>query len=65
MRTREWRASIERAASLATRFGSTIIVLHAHDRVPSYLGQPYYDEALAGVLQAAHSLTDDVVKQLP
>jgi nucleotide-binding universal stress UspA family protein len=52
------------AATLATRFGSTIIVLHAYDRVPSYLGQPYYNEALAGVLQAAHALTDDVVEHL-
>jgi nucleotide-binding universal stress UspA family protein len=52
------------AATLATRFGSTIIVVHAYDRVPSYLGHPYYNEALGGVLQAAHTLTDDVVKHL-
>jgi len=52
------------AANLATRFGSTIIVVHAYDHVPSYLGQPYYNEALAGVLLAAHTLTDDVVKHL-
>jgi nucleotide-binding universal stress UspA family protein len=52
------------AATLATRFGSTIVLLHAYDRVPSYLGEPYYNEALASVLEEAQTLTDDVVKHL-
>jgi nucleotide-binding universal stress UspA family protein len=52
------------AATLATRFGSTIIVLHAYDRVPPYMGQPYYNEALASALEGAHALTDEVVKHL-
>jgi Universal stress protein family len=41
------------AASLATRFGSTITVVHAYDRVPSYLDHPFYNEALGRVLQGA------------
>jgi nucleotide-binding universal stress UspA family protein len=52
------------AASLAARFGSKIVVLHAYNPVPPYLGQPYYNEALAGVLQEAHVLVDEVIEHL-
>jgi nucleotide-binding universal stress UspA family protein len=58
------RRAADFAASLATRFGSTIVLLHAYDRVPPYLGQPYYNEALARVLQEAHALADEVVNHL-
>ena len=58
------RHAADFAASLATRFGSTIIVLHAYDRVPSYLGQPYYGEALAHALREANGLVDQVINHL-
>ena len=52
------------AATLALQFGSTIILLHAYNPVPPYLGQPHYNEALAEVLQQAHALVDSVVENL-
>jgi nucleotide-binding universal stress UspA family protein len=58
------RRAADFAASLAERFGSRVVVLHAYDPVPSYLGQPYYNEALASVLNRAHALADDAVKHL-
>ncbi len=54
----------ELAASLAARYGAQITVLHAYDAIPSQLGEPFYNEALTGVLQKAQALVDSVAARL-
>ncbi len=52
------------AASLATQYHAKVTVLHAYHPVPPRLGEPYYGQALASVLQEAQALVDDVVNHL-
>jgi len=52
------------AASLATQYHAKVTVLHAYHPVPPRLGEPYYGQALATVLQEARALVDDVVNHL-
>ena len=57
-------ASAERAAdfaaSLATRYGAKVPVLHAFTPVPSYLGEPDYSRRLYKTLDEAESVVADV-----
>ena len=61
-------ASSKRAAdfsvSLATQYHAKVTVLHAYHPIPLRLGEPYYGQALATVLQEAQALVDDVVEHL-
>lgn len=52
------------AASLATRYHSKIMVLHAFAMIPRYLGEPNFEEALRKTLDGAHALVDDAAKRL-
>jgi nucleotide-binding universal stress UspA family protein len=61
-------ASAERAAdfaaSLATRYGAKVTVLHAFTPVPSYLGDPDYSRRLYETLDEAESVVADVRERL-
>ena len=61
-------ASAERAAdfaaSLATRHGAKVTVLHAFTPVSSYLGEPNYSRKLYKTLDEAKSLVVHVAKRL-
>lgn len=52
------------AASLATRYHSKVMVLHAFAMIPRYLGEPNFEEALRKTLDGAHALVDDAGKRL-
>ena len=52
------------AASLAIRFLSGVIVLHAYPPVPAYLGEPNYSRALDESLVAARTVVDKVAAML-
>lgn len=52
------------AASLATRYHSKVMVLHAFAMIPRYLGEPNFEEALRKTLDGAHALVDDAAKRL-
>jgi len=52
------------AASLATRYHSKVIVLHAFPPIPRHLGEPNLAEAMRKTLDGAKALTESVVKRL-
>ena len=58
------RRAADFAASLATQYHAKVTVLHAYHPVPLRLGEPFYGQALATVLQEAQALVDDVVNHL-
>jgi len=58
------RRAADFAASLATQYHAKVTVLHAYHPVPLRLGEPYYGQALATVLQEAQALVDGVVEHL-
>ncbi|GAB4262629.1 MAG: universal stress protein [Deferrisomatales bacterium] len=45
-----------RAASLARELGSRVLLLHVRDRVPDFLGDPYYQKMLDQALARAEQL---------
>ena len=61
-------ASAERAAdfaaSLATRYGAKVTVLHSFTPVSSYLDEPNYSRKLHKTLEEAKSLVVNVAKRL-
>ena len=48
----------------ATQYHAKVTVLHAYHPIPHRLGEPFYGQALAVVLQEAQALVDDVVNHL-
>ena len=58
------RRAADFAASLATQYHAKVTVLHAYHPIPLRLGEPFYGQALATVLQEAQALVDDVVEHL-
>ncbi len=52
------------AASLATRYHSKVMVLHAFAMIPRYLGEPNFEEALRKTLDGSRALVDDAAKRL-
>jgi len=58
------RRAADFAASLATQYHAKVTVFHAYHPVPLRLGEPYYGQALATLLQEAQALVDDVVEHL-
>jgi nucleotide-binding universal stress UspA family protein len=51
-------------ASLAIRYRSRVVVVHAYTPVPAYLGEPNYSRALYGNLDEAQSLVNNVTRRL-
>ncbi|NCC32830.1 MAG: universal stress protein [Chloroflexia bacterium] len=52
------------AASLALRYRSEILVLHALTRIPDSLGEPNYSRTLSHMLEHARSLVANVESRL-
>ena len=61
-------APAERAAdftaSLATRYGARVTVLHAFAPMPTFLGEPYHSQMVNKVLREAETLVEDAAKRL-
>ncbi len=51
-------------ASLATRNGARVTVLHAFAPMPTFLGEPYHGQMVNKVLREAESLIEDAAKRL-
>ena len=54
----------EFAASLAAQCRAKVMVLHAYNPVPGFLGEPIYSQALQNTLREAESLVANVAKRL-
>ena len=52
------------AASLATRYGARVTVLHAFAPMPTFLGEPYHSQMVNKVLREAETLVEDAAKRL-
>jgi nucleotide-binding universal stress UspA family protein len=52
------------AASLATRYGAQVQVLHAYTPLPHYLGEPNYSRALYKTLDEANAMLESVAARL-
>ena len=51
-------------ASLATRYGAKVTVLHAYAPMPTFLGEPYHSHMVNKVLSEAETLTEDAARRL-
>jgi nucleotide-binding universal stress UspA family protein len=51
-------------ASLATRYGARVTVLHAFAPMPTFLCEPYHSQMLNKVLREAETLIEDTAKRL-
>jgi nucleotide-binding universal stress UspA family protein len=51
-------------ASLATRYGARVTVMHAFAPMPTFLGEPYHSQMVNKVLGEAETLIEDAAKRL-
>ena len=52
------------ARELAVRDGATVIVVHAFEHVPSYLGEPMKSDLMARYVTAGREIVDQVAAEL-
>lgn len=52
------------AASLATRYHSKVIVLHAYPPIPRHLGEPNFEEAIRNTLDGSRALVEGAARRL-
>jgi len=58
------REALSYAGDLALRDGAQVIVVHAFESVPGYLGEPMQDEIIERRVSHARDLTDEAVQAL-
>ena len=56
--------ALKHARDLASRDGAQVIVVHAFAAVPSYLGEPWEDRAMARHVAAGHQVANEAAQKL-
>lgn len=56
--------AVDFAASLASHFGASILVLHAFHPLPKFLGEPNFSDAIYKQLDEAKGLVENVARRL-
>ena len=56
--------ALKYARDLASRDGAQVIVVHAFAPVPSYLGEPWEDRAMARHVAAGHQVANEAAQRL-
>ncbi len=55
--------ALKHARDLASRDGAQVIVVHAFAAVPSYLGEPWEDRAMARHVAAGHQVANEAAQR--